>query len=44
MRERLEAVKGTLDLASRPGHTIVVATVPLSVHGVTSIELQANHS
>ncbi|MBP0590182.1 cache domain-containing protein [Paraburkholderia sp. LEh10] len=44
MRERLEALNGELQLASRAGHTIVTATVPLFASVARPIELQANHS
>lgn len=33
MRERLEALGGTLSLASQPGHTVVTAHVPLVASG-----------
>src|SRR5262249_25186589 len=30
MRERLRQLKGTLDISSIPGKTVIIATVPLS--------------
>jgi len=44
MRERLEALHGELQLASRPGHTIVTASVPLFAQEALHIEMQADHS
>ena len=42
MRERLESLNGDLQLASRAGHTIVTATVPLFASEALHTELQAN--
>ncbi|MCO4882622.1 MULTISPECIES: cache domain-containing protein [Paraburkholderia] len=44
IRERLEALNGSLQLDSHAGHTIVTATVPLFMRGPLPEELQANHS
>ena len=42
MRERLEALNGDLRFDSRPGHTVVTATVPVFAREALAIEMQAN--
>jgi two-component system NarL family sensor kinase len=45
MRERLEALHGDLQFDSRPGHTIVTATVPLFASEALHAEsMQAHHT
>jgi two-component system NarL family sensor kinase len=44
MRERLEALGGTLSVVSQPGHTVVRATVPVSARGNDTASISASVS